>query len=250
MRDVKTNRKLLVKYWGKKVNPPIQSPIKNPAVIENLRKIIEIRDEVEHALFVGGDILFGALFQACCINFEKYITEWFGSSLSLTKELSLVLQFVRLEKEQLVELEKSNLPPAIKTIVDEIQESEFKDNTAFQFKVHLTEEVSSKTSADIHRLVSHDESEPGTRYAIKKSDYTRVTEKEIVKAVQDKGYKNFKPRDHLECWKERWKTAQERDVKAKEDNYGEVILNRWVWFKETWLKQVLEYCKKAGDKFK
>ncbi|MBQ5516529.1 MAG: hypothetical protein IIT88_05550, partial [Acetobacter sp.] len=122
--------------------------------------------------------------------------------------------------------------------------------TAFQFKVHFMEVVSSKTSADIHRLVSHDKSEPGTPYAIKKSNYTRVSQKEIVKAVQDKGYKNFKPRDHQECWKEKWKIAKERDVKAKEDNYGEVILNRWVWFKETWLKQVLEYCKKAGDKFK
>ncbi|MBQ5478635.1 MAG: DUF3644 domain-containing protein, partial [Acetobacter sp.] len=212
----KNKSKTVSQILGKEGQPPIQSPIKDAAVIENLRKIIEIRDEVEHALFVGGDILFGALFQACCINFEKYITLWFGSSLSLTKELSLVLQFVRLEKEQLVELEKSNLPPAIKTIVDEIQESKFKDDTAFQFKVHLTEEVSSKTSADIHRLVSHDESKPGTPYAIKKSDYTRVTEKEIVKAVQDKGYKNFKPRDHRECWKERWNTAKERNEHARQ----------------------------------
>ena len=167
----------------------------------------------------------------------------------MTKELSLVLQFVRLEKEQLVELEKSNLPPAIKTIVDEIQESEFKDDSAFQFKVHFMEVVSSKTSADIHRLVSHDKSEPGTPYGIKLHDYARVTEKEIVKAVQDKGYKNFKPRDHQKCWKERWNTAKERNEHARQ--YGEVLNKRqWFWYEQTWLKEVLEFCKKAGEQFK
>ena len=245
----KNKSKTVSQILGKEGQTPIQSPIKDAAVIENLRKIIEIRDEVEHTFFVGGDILFGALFQACCINFEKYITEWFGSSLSLTKELSLVLQFVRLEKEQLVELEKSNLPPAIKTIVDEIQESEFKDDSAFQFKVHFMEVVSSKTSADIHCLVSHDKSEPGTPYAIKPRDYARVTEKEIVKAVQDKGYKNFKPRNHQKCWKERWNTAKERNEHARQ--YGEVLNKRqWFWYKQTWLKEVLEFCKKAGEQFK
>lgn len=119
-------------------------PIKDKAVAANLKHIVKIRDEVEHAFFVGGDEYFGPLFQACCVNFEKYMTEWFGTHLSLAKELSLALQFARLQKDQLVELEKGNLPPTIKAITDEIQGSEFADSNAFQLKVYYSTEVSSK----------------------------------------------------------------------------------------------------------
>lgn len=224
-------------------------PIKDKAVTANLKHIVKIRDEVEHTFFVGGDEYFGPLFQASCINFEKHMTEWFGAHLSLAKELSLALQFARLQKDQLVELEKSNLPPTIKAITDEIQGSEFADSNAFQLKVYYSTEVSSKTAADIHKLVTYGDGAVGMAVAIKKVDYARLTQAQIVSKVSTAGYKKFSDREHQKLWMQKWKTAAERHSKAKQ--YGELLLkSQWMWFEQTWLPVVLKYCEEAGDKFR
>ena len=224
-------------------------PIKDKAVISNIKHIVKIRDEVEHTFFVGAEEYFGALFQACCVNFERHMTEWFGAHLSLAKELSLALQFARFQKEQIIELEKSNLPPAIKAIADEIQNSEFADNNAFQLKVYYSTEISSKTNADIHKLVAYVGDTNGMPVVVKKVDYTRLTQAQIVAKVRAQGYKKFSRDAHQKFWMQKWKTAAERHGKAKQ--YGELLLkSQWMWFEQTWLPVVLKYCEEAGNKFK
>lgn len=224
-------------------------PIKDKAVIANLKQIVKIRDEVEHTFFVGGDEYFGPLFQACCVNFERHMIEWFGEHLSLSKELSLALQFVRLQKDQIIELEKSNLPPKIKAITQEIENSEFVDNNAFQLNVFYSTEVSSKTNADIHKLVTYGADSNVIPVAVKKVDYTRLTQAQIVEKVQSAGYKKFTTYEHQKFWTQKWKNAAERHSKAKK--YGELLLkSQWMWFEQTWLPEVLEYCKNAGGTFK
>lgn len=224
-------------------------PIKDKAVIANLKQIVKIRDEVEHTFFFGADEYFGPLFQACCVNFEKHMTEWFGVHLSLAKELSLALQFVRLQKEQIVKLEKSNLPASIKTITDEIQSSEYANNNAFQLKVYYSTEVSSKTNADIHKLVTYGGDTNGIPVAVKKVDYTRVTQDQIVNKVKAQGFKKFSRDAHQKFWMQKWKTAAQRHSKAKQ--YGELLLkSQWMWFEQTWLPVVLKYCEESGNRFK
>lgn len=224
-------------------------PIKDAAVIANLKQIVKIRDEVEHTFFVGGSEYFGPLFQACCINFERYMTEWFGEHLSLAKELSLALQFVRLQKDQIIELEKSNLPAKIRAITDEIENSEFANSNAFQLNVFYSTEISSKTNADLHKLVVHEDNIKATSVVIKRVDYTRLTQAQIVQKIQIAGYKNFSTNDHQRFWMQKWKTAEERNLKAKK--YGELLLkSQWMWFEQIWLREILEYCDNAGEKFK
>jgi len=155
-------------------------PIKNEAVKENLKKIIEIRDAVEHTFFTGGDDCFGLLFQACCINFEKHMTEWFGEHLSMAKQLSLALQFVRLNKEQINQIETTNFPQKIKAIQSEIKRSEYSDNNAFQLNVHFSSEITSKTSADLHKLITYNEDEGAKEIVIKNRKMTNLTQAACV----------------------------------------------------------------------
>lgn len=224
-------------------------PIKDNAVKENIKKIIEIRDAVEHTFFVGGEGAFGSLFQANCVNFERYLTEWFGENLSLAKELSLALQFVRLKKEQVITLETSNFPPKIKAISKSIHDNEFSDNNAFQLTVFYTTDISSKTNADLHKLVDYDAANEASVVAVKKQNYTKLSETEVVGKIKKKGYKNFSEYEHRLFWKSRWAAKEERNKKATK--FGEVVLkNQWQWYEETWLGEVLQYCKAAGNKYK
>ncbi len=224
-------------------------PIKDAAVIANLRAVIKIRHEVEHTFFLHGDDCFGPLFQACCVNFDRHLTEWFGDDMSLSRELSLALQFSKLSKAQVVELEKSGFPPKLKSICKEIEDSVYVDNGGFKLNVYYTTEVTSKTSADLHKLIAHDGDGAGGIVAIKKVDYTRLPQADIVKKVRGKGYKKFKLQDHQDFWKSKWKTAAERNQKAKK--YGELLLkSQWFWFEETWLPEVLKHCHDAGVLYK
>lgn len=222
-------------------------PIKDEAVKENLKKIIEIRDAVEHTFFVGGEECFGALFQACCINFDQYMTKWFGKSLSLAGELSLALQFVRLQKDQTIEIEKSNLPEKIKAINKDIENSKFAKNNAFQLNVYYTTEATSKTNADLHKLIDYDAGNTTKKTVIKKVSREKITQKQLLSIVQESGYNKFTATDHINFWKTKWATAQIRDKKAKE--YGE-IFNGWGWYKDKWLPIVLKYCEDNGSKYK
>lgn len=224
-------------------------PIKDEAVKENLRKVVEIRDAVEHTFFVGGEECFGPLFQANCINFERHMTDWFGKHLSLAKELSLALQFVRLQKDQVVALEESNFPEKIKAISVSIADSKFADSDAFQLNVYYTTEVSAKTNADLHKLVTYENGSDDKVIAIKKQNFSKMSQAEVVKKIKGKGYKKFSDYEHQLFWKTKWPNKQKRDKEAT--NFGEIVLkNQWQWYEQTWFPEVVKYCEAAGDKYK
>jgi len=223
-------------------------PNMDPAVKENLKQIIKIRDDVEHTFFVGGEECFGDVFQSCCVNFDYYMTEWFGDSLSLSKSLSLALQFVRLKKDQLKSIESTNFPEKIKARCVEIQESEFAENNAFQMNVFYSTLVSSKTNADLYKLVDYSGDEACREVVIKKQQYTFLTQNELIKKINSKGYANFNKTDHLLFWKQHWKTVAIRNEMASK--FGVLITKyQWLWYQETWLPLVLKYCEKNKEKF-
>jgi hypothetical protein len=169
----------------------VDCPIKNKAVCENISKIIDIRDKVEHLLFAGGDEKFGALFQSNCLNFDHYLTEWFGENLTLSSNLSLVLQFVGLQKEQIIDMDVSTWPQEIKTMYNDIESNEFANNNAFKFKVYYGTEATSKTKSDITQLIDYSETSDATKTVIKKVEVDKLTKypltyTQIAKKIKEK----------------------------------------------------------------
>jgi hypothetical protein len=61
----------------------------------NLEALATIRNEVEHKVLGQGDLTFLPIFQACCLNFDKTISDLFGAALSLQSELAFSLQFAK-----------------------------------------------------------------------------------------------------------------------------------------------------------
>lgn len=150
-------------------------PISNDAVKRNLNKIIEIRNQVEHVLFTNGDEKFGALFQSNCLNFDHYLTEWFGENLTLSNNLSLALQFVGLQKEQVVDMDLSVWPKEIKAIYNSIETNEFANNNAFKINVFYGTEATSKTKSDFTHLIDYNETSNAYDTVIKKVEVDKLT---------------------------------------------------------------------------
>lgn len=173
---------------GYEQNPPNVCPIKDKNIIENLRDITQLRDRIEHDIIsLQKNVLHSLvpLFQSCCINFDNMLTEWFGKELTLTHHISLALQFSRICNQQLIEIEKSNLPEDMLTIVNKVNSENI--SNAYALKVYFTSEVTNKTNSDLHKLVSYDDNSETKELVIKKVDTLAqypYSAKDVVKKVK------------------------------------------------------------------
>lgn len=150
-RDVsmttKDGRSHTLKNLVERSDAPLTSGIRN-----NLRDIIDIRDDVEHKLLRRTDLKFFGKFQTCCLNFDKVMTELFGDRLSLKNELSVALQFARVEFEQVTTLHKYDIPEHIQALdarLDGRLSSEEKADLEYQFSVVYMLESATKGKAHI-----------------------------------------------------------------------------------------------------
>ena len=144
--DAKGNA-LFLSQMLKRDDCPLLHGIKN-----NLNDIKEIRDAAEDVLLGRGDIKFFPLFQACCLNFEKTLCALFGDRLSLGNELSLALQFAKLDFEQLIALEKYDIPEEIAALDVRLHKAHSEEELAdleYQFRVIYTLQSSAKSRAHI-----------------------------------------------------------------------------------------------------
>jgi hypothetical protein len=131
----------------------------------------------------------------------------------------------------------------------EIHDSPFANDPAFNLKVFFTTEATSKTKADIHHLVVANDATASNIVAIKKLDYTLLSQDDVVKRINKAGFPKFTGYHHQQFWKTKWPTGKERNKQATE--YGKVIFkNQWLWYEQTWLPAVFEYCTQNSVGFK
>ena len=138
----KDGRSLLLSQMVERSDCPLSDGAKN-----NLRSLKTIRDEVEHKLLGKSDVKWLGLFQACCLNFDEAMCKLFGEQLTLAHELSVALQFGRMNVEQLSLLHKYDIPPHIEAVDarlnEKLSENELAD-LEYQFRVVYTMDSASK----------------------------------------------------------------------------------------------------------
>ena len=120
------------KYWElEKCLNDSHCPIDNVAS-SNLKFLIGLRHEIEHQITTRIDDYLSARFQACCLNYNKYIKELFDPKLGIDKYLSFSLQFSSINEEQANQLrEFSDLPKNIASYIScydaDIPNNEYND---------------------------------------------------------------------------------------------------------------------------
>ena len=87
------------KYWELErclndANCPLEAATKS-----NLRFLIGLRHEIEHHKSLDLDQRFTGRYMACCLNYEKVITQLFNSRYELGSALTFTLQFRDLTKD-------------------------------------------------------------------------------------------------------------------------------------------------------
>lgn len=144
---VENGRSLALSEMLARSDCPLSEGIKR-----NLIDIKKIRDVVEHHLLRRSDPKWYALFQACCLNYEKTLCQFFGEAVSLQKELSFALQFTRLSMEQTASLQNYEIPETIVSLDASLSGAlteEQVNDLEYQFKVVYTLNASSRSRAHI-----------------------------------------------------------------------------------------------------
>jgi hypothetical protein len=140
-------RSLLLGQMLRRDDCPLSAGIKR-----NLDAMTTIRNEVEHKVLGRGDLTFLPIFQACCLNFDKTISDLFGAALSLQSELAFSLQFAKMTIEQLSGLQKYAIPEHIQALDGRLQEGLTEEELAdleYQFRVVYTLDSASKSRTHI-----------------------------------------------------------------------------------------------------
>jgi hypothetical protein len=196
-------RSLLLTQILRRADCPLSSGIKR-----NLEAMTTIRNEVEHNILGQGDLTFLPIFQACCLNFDKTISDMFGAALSLQSELAFSLQFAKMNIDQLAGLQKYGIPDHIQALDARLQkglsEEEFAD-LEYQFRVVYTLDSASKSRAHIQFV--HPNSAEGKEISNILVKYKTADDlypykpNAVVKAVSERSQQKFTGHNHTQAWR-------------------------------------------------
>jgi hypothetical protein len=175
---------------------------------KNLEALKKIRDVVEHLTIGPFDKKWLPIFQATCLNFEKYLVEWFGSRLTLGHDLGIALQFARLSLDELAMLQQHDVPPHIAALDAGLKDNltaDEADNLEYQFKVVYTLTSASKSQAHF-QFVQPDSAEGAAIQNVlvkfrPSDEMYPLKPSHVVREVRKKLDRPFTSDSHQRAWK-------------------------------------------------
>ncbi len=221
---------------------PLQNDVK-----ENLKFLIGIRHEIEHQMTSKIDDAISSKFQACCINFDRFISAEFDTRFSIRNHLSVSLQFSSLTEPQVKQLkDMTDLPKNIEAYIKDFDDKlpqDVYESPNYAYRVFFVgKSVNHKGQADkVISFISADSPEAeglNKSYClIKEQEKKKYLPKQIVEMMKKEGYKKINYHHFVCCWKE-------IDGKNPQKKLGVLIGERqWFWY-EAILPITREYCKK------
>ena len=199
----KNGRSLLLSQMVERPDCPLSDGAKN-----NLRSLKTIRDEVEHKLLGKSDVKWLGLFQACCLNFDEAMCKLFGEQLTLAHELSIALQFSRMNVEQLSLLHKYEIPSYIEAVDarlnEKLSENELAD-LEYQFRVIYTMDSASKSRSHFEFVRPGSEEGKEIRNVLVQhkiaDQFYPHKPGPVVRLVKQKSGKAFTSHNHTQAWR-------------------------------------------------
>ena len=220
--------------------------------INNLRFIIGIRHEIEHQMTNKIDEYVSAKLQACAINFDYYITKLFGEKYSLSKYLSLNIQFSPISEEQKSILsDNSYLTSNVRNFITSFENSlsdEDKKSSRYAYRVLLTPiSVNSPNKADktitfIPANSSVAKDIQNTYVVLKETEKKKYLPNEIITEMKKLGFVKFNMHNHTELWKS-------MDAKNPKYNFGTKVAKTWYWY-QNWFEEVKKHCEGKIEKYR
>lgn len=228
-----------------------QSPI-DKDTSNNLRFMIGLRHEIEHQMTTRIDDLLSARFQACCLNYNRYIVKLFGKDNSIDKHLSFSLQFSSISRGQKDMLdEHPELPSNIHSYIQEFDNTltdEEYGSERYAYRILFVPKTANrKGQADkVIEFVKADSDlarQLNTEYAvIKETERPKFLPKQIVKMMNRSGFPKFNMHHHTQLWKQ-------EDARNPSKGYGCLVASKYWHYYKSWVDFVEKHCNENKDKY-
>ena len=212
---------------------------------KNLEFLLCIRHEIEHRMTSRIDNEVSGKFQACCLNYNRYIKSLFGEKYGIDRYLSFSLQFstISIEQRDLL-LSDSNLPKNIVGAINSFEHNlsdKIFNHPNYSYRVIFTQKlVNHKNQADeVIEFVRSDSSLGANINSvyIQEKDKKKYKPQMIVDKMIAEGYTNFTLQKHTKLWK-----AKNAKGDKKYGIYPYEGKTIWDWY-ESWVEVVREWCK-------
>ncbi|MDE7549023.1 DUF3644 domain-containing protein [Acetobacter fabarum] len=204
----------------------------SPGIIKNLEALKEIRDAVEHRITGNSDANWYSIFQACCLNYDATLVAWFGTKVSLQKNLSFALQFAKLSIPQIASIQNFNVPPRILALDARLNKDLPLDqeDIEYRLKVIYTLDKVSKSEANVH-FVSPSSSAGQEIHNILlherlADDLYPFKAKPVQEAVQKSVKIIFNMNSHTRAWKKYKIRPLSKDKKPENTNKKYCVYNK------------------------
>ena len=230
-----------------------ESPI-DPDTTNNLLFLIGLRHEIEHQMTRSLDNYLSGHYQACALNFNRYIKYLFGDRYGIDDHLAFSIQFMKLSEEQVLGSKlEADIPQHLRTYIAEfdagLTEGQRNSENYVIRLVFQPKLVNRPGQAD--KIINF--VKPESAFPLEGDGRLYVTTKEVERVkflpsavaakVQAAGFAKFKTQpEHVKMWKA-------EDAKNPSKGYGIEVEGQWYWY-ESWVKRCLELCEDAGDLYR
>jgi len=218
---------------------PLDSATKN-----NLRFLIGLRHEIEHHKSADLDEHLSSRYLACCLNYERVITELFGKRYGLGNALTFTLQFRDITKVPVSEEAWDALPSNVAKYLQEfdavLPDEDFQSPYYAYRLLFIRKLTNRKGQADrAIEFISADSPLAQTvdrdYWVQKEVERKKYRPGDIVKMMNEEGYPRFGIYNHIQLWRK-------LDAKNQGKGYGtEVVPGQWLWY-DRWVEVVRQHC--------
>src|SRR5919106_4442033 len=218
-------------------------------VVRNLDYLLGVRHEIEHQKTSRIDDAISAKLQACCLNFNAAIKRLFGDRCGLDRELSLALQFARIDAVQRgLTAAHTDLPKAVQSFnaafEGGLSEDEYND-PAYAYRVALVPvTINNRRKADeVFEIIDRNSPEAEKlNIVLRDREPPKLRPKGVVKRMHALGFTRFNMHHHTQLWKE-------LEAKKPGKGYGTDVAGAWYWY-ERWVERVREHCEVHADLYR
>ena len=221
--------------------------------VNNLRFLIGLRHEIEHQMTRALDGFLSGRYQACAMNFNRYLKQLFGKQHGLDQHLSYSIQFMQLAADQLEHpIPEPDIPDRLRSFVREFDAGLTHDeynSERYSYRLLFKQKLVNRPG-QADRVIefidpkSELAKEIDKEYWVKKEvEKPKFRAKDVVAAVRKAGYPRFRMfPDHLVMWRA-------EDAKNPGKGLGVDVQGSWYWY-QPWVDRCISLCNAAGDKYR
>jgi hypothetical protein len=218
---------------------------------KNLQFLIGLRNEIAHHMSPVLDQFVSARYQACCLNYNRYLKELFGNRYGIDQHLGYSLQLQGISREQLAAPREADLPPNVRSYIARFDTSLTPDelnSERFAYRMLFVPKLVGKPG-QADEVIEFLKADSELAQSINR-DYVNFKEVErpkylptnIVRMMKEEGFPRFNLHAHSELW---------RSLNAKNParGLGVLIATTWYWY-SAWIETIRTHCQENAARYR